>query len=147
MVLLAPILACVGLFIAFTSLFQFCNVLAQGEPNPHLARSGRDLSRYAAAIVDFLTYNSEQRPFPFAAPPEDQPSGGTPSRTAPTQPSRATTRKKKTASRKKTGTSTSTRQTSTKRRSTTRKSTSRTIQKETSPTPVQPPKDTGERSE
>lgn len=67
MLLLIPILGCVGFFIAFTALFQFLSVLANGETSPNLRSSGEDLSRYATAIMDFLTYNSEHRPFPFAA--------------------------------------------------------------------------------
>lgn len=67
MILLVPILGCVGFFIAFTALFQFFSVLANGETTPSLRRCGEDLGRYATAIIDFLTYNSDRRPFPFAA--------------------------------------------------------------------------------
>lgn len=72
MVLFAPVLACVGMLVAFTALFQFFGVLASGEVNPQLSGFGRELSRLAAAIIDFLTYNSERRPFPFGAWPADR---------------------------------------------------------------------------
>lgn len=65
MLLLMPILACVSFFIIFTAFFQFFSVLSKGETSPHLCRSGADLGRYAAAIIDFLTYHSDARPFPF----------------------------------------------------------------------------------
>ncbi len=112
MIVCIPILACVGFFIAFTALFQFFNVLAQGEPNPHLGRNGRDLGRYALGIIDFLTYNSEKLPFPFSASDE------TDTEPAPqAAPPKPATPRKKTTTRKKTAT--------TRKKTTTRSSTSR----------------------
>ena len=120
MILLAPILACVALVIAFTALFQFFNVLAQGEPSPHLSRNGRDLERYASDIIAFLTYNSEKYPFPFAAEekPETKPA------TKKVSPTATAPRKKKAATRKKTGTTrkkTSTRRTTASKKTTAKK--------------------------
>lgn len=123
MVVFVPILACVGFFIAFTALFQFFNVLAQGESSPHLGRNGRDLGRYASDIIDFLTYNSEKRPFPFAADETTE------------SPKPAAPRKKKTTARKKTGT---TRKKTTTRRTTNRKKTT-TKQTSETRTPEPPP--------
>ena len=130
MVVFTPILACVGFFIAFTALFQFFNVLAQGEPSPHLGRNGRDLGRYASDIIDFLTYNSEKRPFPFAT--EDKTDTESAARKA--SPGASAPRKKTTA-RKKTGT---TRKKTTTRRTTTRKKTTKKKTSETR-TPEPPP--------
>ena len=112
MVVLAPILACVGFFIAFTALFQFFNVLAQGEPNPHLRRTGLDLGRYTSDIIAFLTYNSDKYPFPFAT--EEKP-GTEPAAEKVPHPA-AATHKKKATSRKKTGTA--------RKKTTTRRTTS-----------------------
>jgi hypothetical protein len=137
MIVFVPILACVGFFIAFTALFQFFNVLAQGEPSPHLGRNGRELGRYASDIIDFLTYNSEKRPFPFAA---DVPADAASSAEAKS-PRPASSRKKKTAARKKTGT---TRKKTTTRRTTTHKKTTTQRTSETrtpEPPPAQPDTD------
>lgn len=69
MLLFAPLLGCVGFMIAFVALFQFFSVLASGENNAQLRSLGRDLSRFAVAIMDYLTYNTDRKPFPFAASP------------------------------------------------------------------------------
>lgn len=71
MLVLAPILACAGFLVAFTALFQFFSVLASGETNPQLTGFGRELSRFATSIMDFLTYNTERRPFPFGPWPQE----------------------------------------------------------------------------
>jgi hypothetical protein len=65
MLLLAPLLACVGFLILCVALFQFFSVLASGESNPQLRALGRDLGHFCMEMVDFLTYNSERKPFPF----------------------------------------------------------------------------------
>ncbi len=69
MLLFAPLLACVGFMIACIALFQFFSVLASGENNSQLRALGRDLSRFGVAIMDYLTYNTEQKPFPFGTRP------------------------------------------------------------------------------
>ncbi len=105
MTLLVPILGCVSLFVAFTALFQFFSVLTQGEPNPNLRRCGKDLGQYTTAIIDFLVYNTEHRPFPFASASDtagkrerDKPA------TAPAPRKKKTVTRKKTATRKKVST-------------------------------------------
>lgn len=65
MLLFVPVLCCAGILIGFTALFQFFSMLASGETNPQLTGFGRELSRLAAAVMDYLTYNRETRPFPF----------------------------------------------------------------------------------
>lgn len=107
MLLLAPILGCVASFVAFMALFQFFSVLANGEPSPHLRQFGEDLSRYATSIIDFLTYNSERRPFPFAARNDGANAGrkpapgqGRPAAPARKAASRKTTTRKRTTTRK-----------------------------------------------
>ncbi len=53
------------LLIAAIALFQFGSVLFTGQLNVWLLSFGRSLSIYSQQIVSFLTYNSEQKPFPF----------------------------------------------------------------------------------
>ena len=54
-------------------LLQFLWVLFSGEVNERLKTLGQSLAVYTAQIIRYLTYNSEQRPFPF----DDWPSGQT----------------------------------------------------------------------
>jgi len=148
MVAFAPILACVGFIIAFTALFQFFNVLAQGEPSPQLRRNGRELGAYSHDIISFLTYNSEKTPFPFAAEEGNEAETATvktasdadASGKKTTASGAAGTPHKKTTARKKTGTTrkkTSTRRTAAHKKTTTKQtSESRTV--ESRPEPEQP---------
>ncbi|HEX5313949.1 MAG TPA: DUF4389 domain-containing protein [Gammaproteobacteria bacterium] len=66
MLIFVPILSCALFLMGFTSLFQFFSMLASGETNPQLTSFGHGLARFAAEIMDYLTYNTERRPFPFA---------------------------------------------------------------------------------
>ena len=43
-------------------------VLFTGETNEQLKRTGTGIAAYVAQIVEYLTYNSDVRPFPFDAP-------------------------------------------------------------------------------
>ncbi|MDX8377208.1 MAG: DUF4389 domain-containing protein [Mariprofundales bacterium] len=47
-------------------VFQFLCVLFTGEVNERLAEFGEQLSCYIYAILRYLNYNSEERPFPFS---------------------------------------------------------------------------------
>lgn len=45
----------------------FLWVLFTGETNDQLRQAGRALAAYLAAIVRYLTYNAEEKPYPFGA--------------------------------------------------------------------------------
>lgn len=45
----------------------FFYVLFTGEANPRLKELGLALARYVYQIVEYLTFNTEVRPFPFDA--------------------------------------------------------------------------------
>ncbi len=47
-------------------ILQFLFTLITAEPNIQLLRFGDSLSKYCYAILKFMTYNSEDHPFPFA---------------------------------------------------------------------------------
>ncbi len=49
----------------FVVIFQFISHLILNKPNEHLQHFGESLSLYACAIMQFITYNTEQMPFPF----------------------------------------------------------------------------------
>jgi hypothetical protein len=54
-------------------IFQFLNVLFTGQTNGNLLTFGHQLSRYQYQIMLFLTYNSEEQPFPVGVwPSEDK---------------------------------------------------------------------------
>ena len=46
---------------------QFCHVLFTGETNRALRDFGLSLATYTYQILCYLTFNTEQRPFPFDA--------------------------------------------------------------------------------
>jgi len=47
-------------------VLQFCFVLFSGNTNDRLLRFGAELSDFLYQIFMYLTYNSEEKPFPFA---------------------------------------------------------------------------------
>ncbi len=51
-------------------LFQFLTVLFTAEPNRRLVGFGQSLSTYQYQVMIFLTYNSEEHPFPMGEWPE-----------------------------------------------------------------------------
>ncbi len=46
-------------------IFQFLYVLFTGERNPRLLEFGQSLSMYIYQMMQFFTFNSEEKPFPF----------------------------------------------------------------------------------
>lgn len=61
----------VAKFVAFVVIvFQFLNVLFTTETNQQLLKFGKSLSIYHYQVVMFLTYNSEEQPFPMSDWPE-----------------------------------------------------------------------------
>lgn len=52
-------------------LFQFLVVLFTGKKNGNVLSFGAQLSTYAYQIFRFLTYNSEEKPFPLGEWPSD----------------------------------------------------------------------------
>lgn len=56
----------VELLIAALVIFQLLVLLFTGSKNQQLLGFGAALSRYAFKILRYLTFNSEDKPFPFA---------------------------------------------------------------------------------
>lgn len=58
-------------------VIQFLWVLITGQPNAQLLQFGQGLATYSYEIVLYLTFNTEERPFPFTdwrqgpPPPDD----------------------------------------------------------------------------
>lgn len=56
----------VSWLICLIALFQFVVDLLMGRPNDKLLAFTKHLNAYLLQVVNFLTYNSESKPFPFA---------------------------------------------------------------------------------
>ena len=65
MLVVAMLASVAGAVGTATILFQFFWVLLTGETKPEAAALGRQLAQYARDILLFMTFNTEQRPFPF----------------------------------------------------------------------------------
>lgn len=66
MLIYAVIDSLVKLVLWFVIFLQTCSVLLTGATNPNLLEFGRNLSRYHYHILLFLTFTTEQLPFPFS---------------------------------------------------------------------------------
>jgi len=61
----------VAKFVTFVViLFQFFTVVFTSETNKKLVKFGKSLSVYQYQVLMFLTYNSEEHPFPMGDWPE-----------------------------------------------------------------------------
>lgn len=60
--------------IIFLAIFQCVAVLITGHINEPLLRFGKNLSVFIFDILEFQTFNTELRPFPFSAWPDEEPS-------------------------------------------------------------------------
>lgn len=66
MVLFAIILYVVSFIMSVVVIIQFIISLITGQNNLNLRSFGYSLSTYIYQTLQFLTYNSEEKPFPFA---------------------------------------------------------------------------------
>jgi hypothetical protein len=64
---------CVGVLVAVITLFQFLCALIAGKPNDNVKHFGKNLSLYAAEIIQFLSYNTDRKPWPYSKWPEEGP--------------------------------------------------------------------------
>ena len=74
-------------------VIQFLIRLLSGELNQQLLGFGSSLSHYLHGVMLYLTFNTEQRPFPFsdwpeATPPAEEPESAKPASSAKKRPSR-----------------------------------------------------------
>ncbi len=61
--------------IIFTVIaFQFILILLTARTNDRLVKLGQSLSTYIYQLLTFLTFNSDQHPYPFGAWPKGAPS-------------------------------------------------------------------------
>lgn len=55
-----------GTVLCVVTVIQFVIVLLNDTPNPRLASFGRSMGSYLRQIVSFLTFATEDKPFPFS---------------------------------------------------------------------------------
>lgn len=61
------------LLIAIVAIFQAGATVFTGHTNDAAHRFGKNLTVYATHIFEFVTFNSEHLPFPFADWPDEEP--------------------------------------------------------------------------
>lgn len=103
MLLFAVLLYVAGMVMGVVIILQFLFALLTGGNNGNLRHFGQVLSLYIYDCLNFLTYNTEQKPFPF----DDWPRASRVTKAPKKRParSRAKTTAKKAASAKSSGTS------------------------------------------
>lgn len=72
MVLFGIILYIAGITVFVLVLVQFVFSLVSSEENLELKRLGSSMAEYFKSVIRFLTYNSDDKPFPFAAWPQQE---------------------------------------------------------------------------
>lgn len=66
MILFVIIYYVAGWLVVAVAVFQFVVVLITGKQNSNLTAFGEGLSRFIYQIARFLTFNTEDKPFPFS---------------------------------------------------------------------------------
>jgi len=65
MLLFALIYSIAEILVAFIAIFQFFALLIAGRPMDRLVEFGDDLTVFVYEILQFVTFNSEDKPYPF----------------------------------------------------------------------------------
>jgi hypothetical protein len=73
MLLFAIISAVAKLVITVMAVFQFLTLLFKGETNKALIPFGQNMSTYMYQITLFITFKTDEMPFPFIAFPDGLP--------------------------------------------------------------------------
>lgn len=74
MVVFAIISGVAKLIVTLVAVFQFVTVLFKGQTNDSVIPFGQNLSTYIYQITLFLTFNTDDMPFPFMDFPDGAPS-------------------------------------------------------------------------
>lgn len=101
MILFAVLLGLSDLLLAVIVIIQFGFVLFTRERNDELLDFGAQLARFRYHTVRYLTYNTEDRPWPFVGWPDGHATGTHAGKSPPAAgASKKKTRKKKAAKKK-----------------------------------------------
>lgn len=66
MLLFALVIELVGLLLWLVVFLQIGAMLLTGKPNDNILNFGRQLAVYLYHILLYVTFNTDQRPFPFS---------------------------------------------------------------------------------
>ena len=69
MILMAVAFQICGTLLAVGALVQFVLALFSGTPNAQVSAFGKSLGLYLSQIASFVSFATEEAPFPFAAWP------------------------------------------------------------------------------
>ena len=75
MLLFATVYSVAEAIIVLLAIFQFVALLITGQVNELLLRFGKNLSVFMFDILEFQTFNSEIKPFPFSPWPDEEHGG------------------------------------------------------------------------
>lgn len=78
MVVFAIISGVAKLLVTLVAIFQFITVLFKGQTNETTLPLGQSLSTYIYQITLFLTFNTDEMPFPFKDYPDGAPESCSP---------------------------------------------------------------------
>ncbi|MDN3640039.1 DUF4389 domain-containing protein [Simiduia curdlanivorans] len=70
MILFGLVLQVASIVVGVVVVLQFIFALITGKDNENLRQLGASLTAYIAQTLAFLTYNSEDKPFPFSDWPD-----------------------------------------------------------------------------
>lgn len=76
MLIFALLLHLAGLVMWVLCALQFLFALITGKDNGNLRSLGNSIGMFIHQALDFVSYNTEQKPFPFAAWPSNPPAAG-----------------------------------------------------------------------
>jgi hypothetical protein len=82
-------------------LFQFVSLLITKETNPQLRRFSKSLSVFVYQLLQYVMFNSDEKPFPFSDWPEAEEKITVDNPVSRKKTAKKTTRKKKVAAKKK----------------------------------------------
>ena len=71
MIVLAVALNIAEIVILAVVVFQFLATLFTSKPNIQFTHFGRNLARYLQQIITFMTFATEEKPFPFSPWPDE----------------------------------------------------------------------------
>ena len=72
MILFGVVLQVTSIVVGVVVVLQFIFALITGSDNTNLRQLGASLTTYIAQTLSFLTYNSEEKPFPFSDWPDSK---------------------------------------------------------------------------
>ena len=89
MVLFFVVYRIVDILVLLVAISQWLYVLLSGDANQGLRKFAQGLSLYVAQIINYLSYNSEEKPYPFSDWPQEK----APAKTTRRKTARKTARK------------------------------------------------------